>query len=322
MITAGFSPPDPGTRWQAGGFNLKSARMSAACAPGGEEPTFGAVIKEFERRLRSLKMLVLLRTSDQDADTADLLTVLDAHLRHVEGDVQAVRSMMAEEQAAIEAAKELGHRAHTQAARVQAMQARLPAHLPGDARLMQQRAAGCERRALGESNAAGQGAASPRPLAGGRGAASPRPLAAGGPDDASASLKPPAARKSVVPSIAYLTTDELASAPAYMRTRLSLDKVNSAVDEVQDAFNRKYELLRAAGRALAPEQRRAQAAYKALELEHPKLKGLLFVSEDDLKAARHVKQDQTGKNIMSVLRHVQRLKELSAGGLRCWFMVG
>jgi hypothetical protein len=50
--------------------------------------------------------------------------------------------MMSEEQRAIEAAKELGHRAHTQAARVQAMQARLPAHLPGDARLAAERAAG------------------------------------------------------------------------------------------------------------------------------------------------------------------------------------
>jgi len=115
-------------------------------------------------------------------------------------------------------------------------------------------------------------------------------------------------------------SDELASAPAYMRTRLSLDKVNSGVDEMQEIFRRKYELLRA--RNLGAEQKRQQSAYKQLEMEHPKLKGLLFVSEDDLKSARHVKQDQTGKNILSVLRHVQRLKELSAGGLKCWFMVG
>jgi hypothetical protein len=102
----------------------------SALASGSDEPSFGVVIKEFERRLRTLKMLVLLRTSDQDADTTDLLAILDSHLRTVESDVEAVRSMMAEEQRAIEAAKQLGHAAHRQAARVQAMQARLPAHLP------------------------------------------------------------------------------------------------------------------------------------------------------------------------------------------------
>jgi hypothetical protein len=134
----------------------------------------------------------------------------------------------------------------------------------------------------------------------------------------------PKPRKSapVVPTMAYLTTDELASAPAYMRTRISIEKVNNAVDEVQATFRQKYELLRVPGRSLAGEQKRQQSAYKQFEMEHPKMKGLLYISEDDLRAARHVKQDQTGKNILSILRHVQRLKEVSAGGTKCWFMVG
>ncbi|KAJ1636276.1 hypothetical protein T492DRAFT_1141257 [Pavlovales sp. CCMP2436] len=289
-----------------------------------EEPTFGAVVREFDRRLRTLKMLVLLRTSDQDADTADLLRALDSHLRAVESDVAAVRSMMAEEQRAIEAAKALGHRAHTQAARVQVMQARLPAHLPGDARLAAERAAGVsslraahpvasagagERRPLGESNAHAASARKPR-------AAEAAAVDCGGEENPH-----PPRKTAVVPTLAYLTTDELASAPAYMKSRLSLEKMNSAVDEVQVALCRKYELMRAPTRSLSLEQKKAQSGYKQLELEHPKLKGLLFISEEDLRTARHVRQDQTGKNILSVLRHVQRLKEVSAGGLKCWFMV-
>lgn len=299
---------------------------------------FGAVIKEFERRLRALKMLVLLRTSDQDADTADLLTMLDSSLLDVEADVGAVREMMADEWRAIEAAKELGHAAHLQAARVQAMQARLPAHLPGDSRLAAERAAHAARAAHPPGHAAacaplatahqhqyGVVASERRPLGENVGRVASYALNGPGPAEPSADGADDALKQRKgappVPTIPYLTTDELASAPAYMRTRVSVEKANAAVDEVQEAFRRKYELMRAPGRSLAAADKKVQAAYKQFEMDHPKLKGLLFVSEDDLKEKRLVKQDQTGKNILSILRHCQRVKEISAGGLKCWFMI-
>mmetsp|Transcript_1265 Transcript_1265/g.3535 ORF Transcript_1265/g.3535 Transcript_1265/m.3535 type:complete len:328 (+) Transcript_1265:979-1962(+) len=298
----------------------------------GSEPSLRSVVHEFDRRLRTLKTLVLLRTSDQDADAADVLAMLDAHLRGVEEDVREVKRVLAEERAAIEETRALGQAAHAQAKRVRAMQARLPAHLPGDARISAERAAAAHTQeavgmaprrpatAAASSAAVEAGAAQIAPTA-------REPLsesAAAANESAPGPSVGVKARKAApaVPNMQYLTTDELNSAPAYMRNRLTIDKVNSAVDEVQDIFGRKYEILRMPHRQLSTEQKKLQAGYKQLEMDHPKLKGLLFISETDCKTARLVKSDQTGKNIMSVLRHVQRLKEISVGGLKCWFMVG
>lgn len=300
----------------------------------GDDGSFKALVQEFDHRLRTLKTLVLLRTSDQDADAADILATLDAHLRAVENDVHAVRTVIADERRAIESAKALGHAAHLQAARAQAMQTRLPAHLPGDARIASERAAQRSTSSVTAASTAAPGRAphseraraplSEAPTSANVSAGhAPAPPPSRPGTSPSSSEQPPKAKKAVsVPPIAYLTTDELNSAPAYMRSRLSLEKMNSAVDEVYEVFTHKYEVLRAPTRSLSAEQKKQQAAYKQLELEHPRLKGLLFISEEDCKGARLVKQDATGKNIMSIMRHVQRLKEVSAGGVRCWYMVG
>ena len=38
----------------------------------------------------------------------------------------------------------------------------------------------------------------------------------------------------------------------------------------------------------------------------------------DLRAFTAIKPDASGKNILAVLRHVGRLKEVKLGGMRCW----
>lgn len=279
-----------------------------------EAPTFGAVIREYEVKLRRLKTLVLLRTSDHDADAADLLRLLDAQLGDVEEDVRLLHSKIEEEQRSVENAKRLAQAAHAQAARVHAMELRLPARLPGDtlaAPSAQEHhprplphappfpAAGHSHDGQGKENE-GQGAGD-----------SPKPAAM---------AKRKAAQK--VKAIPLVTTNELLSAPAYMRTRLTVEKLNAAIEEVQALFQAKQELLCAAPRQLDEAQRRRQTAMKQFALENPKLKGLAFITEEDVKSAKYVKQDQTGRNIMGVLRHVQRLKEISSSGCRCWYITG
>ena len=67
----------------------------------------------------------------------------------------------------------------------------------------------------------------------------------------------------------------------------------------------------------AEAERKRHAAHKALEAEAG-MRGLFFLSEEDLKAVNSIRADASGKNLLAVLRHVGRPKEFKHGGMRCW----
>ena len=65
--------------------------------------------------------------------------------------------------------------------------------------------------------------------------------------------------------LAYVREEELASAPQYMRSRLGVEKLNSAVGEIQRMLNEKYALLSTPPsqlRALSEAGRKQHAGYK------------------------------------------------------------
>ena len=121
------------------------------------------------------------------------------------------------------------------------------------------------------------------------------------------------------PQMALITDGELATAPQYMRSRLDVAKVNMALNEIQKLLTNKYSLLNlspTAARSLNDTERKKLAAFKALEADGGKQ--MFFFSEDDLKSLSIIKADATGKNLLAVLRHVGRLKEIKHSGLKCW----
>ena len=61
--------------------------------------------------------------------------------------------------------------------------------------------------------------------------------------------------------------------------------------------------------------RKLHTSYKALESEGTR--GLFFFCDDDLKAASFA-AGASGKNLLTVLRHVGRLKEFRQNGRVCW----
>ena len=91
--------------------------------------------------------------------------------------------------------------------------------------------------------------------------------------------------------------------------------------EVQKVLTSKYTLLHAPAasvRSMPDAERKRHAGYKALEPADGSMKGIYFVTEEDLKASSSIKNDASGKNVLAVLRHVGRLKEFKHGGMRCW----
>ncbi|CAN6476636.1 unnamed protein product [Victoria cruziana] len=109
----------------------------------------------------------------------------------------------------------------------------------------------------------------------------------------------------------YITNDELESLSSYMRGRLTLDKINTAINEMATYAETNMQLVAAPRKKLSED-----ALEKALELRDigtsETVKGKHFFLETDMKGAG-LKLDNTGKAILTVLRHLGRIQEARIG---------
>jgi hypothetical protein len=109
----------------------------------------------------------------------------------------------------------------------------------------------------------------------------------------------------------YITQDEFDSISPYMRGRLTAEKVNAALDELISRAESTATLVSNArrNRPLGNDRKHAQwllynlAPYEAL-------KGKVWVMEADLKSGAALRLDNTGKTILTLLRHLGRVTEL------------
>ncbi|KAI4302799.1 hypothetical protein MLD38_038503 [Melastoma candidum] len=113
------------------------------------------------------------------------------------------------------------------------------------------------------------------------------------------------------PPLWYITADELESLSSYMRGRLTLDKVNAAINDMASYADANSQLI------LCPKKKVDESQWeKALELRDISmkegLKGKLFFLESDIKGPS-LKLDNTGKAILTVLRHLGRISEMRSG---------
>lgn len=117
----------------------------------------------------------------------------------------------------------------------------------------------------------------------------------------------------------YITIDELDSLSSYMRGRLTLDKINTAVDEMAVFAEANARLLTAPRKKLGEE-----LLEKALEVRDfaasENIKGKHFFFESDMKGPI-LKMDNTGKAILTVLRHLGRISEVRAGRHRAFLLL-
>eukprot|EP00249_Psilotum_nudum_P001454 c13921_g1_i1 orf=355-987(-) len=117
----------------------------------------------------------------------------------------------------------------------------------------------------------------------------------------------------------YITVDELDSLSSYMRGRLTLDKINAAVDEMAMYADANARLIAAPRKKLGED-----LLERVLELRNiafsDTLKGKYFFLESDMRGPV-LKLDNTGKAILTVLRHLGRIVEVRTGRQRALVLV-
>lgn len=109
----------------------------------------------------------------------------------------------------------------------------------------------------------------------------------------------------------YVTQDEFDSISPYMRGRLTADKVNAALDELITRAESTATLVSNArrNRPLGNDRKHAQWLLYNLA-PHEALKGRVWAMESDLKSGAALRLDNTGKTILTLLRHLGRVAEL------------
>ena len=126
-----------------------------------------------------------------------------------------------------------------------------------------------------------------------------------------------------IPRIPLVRADEFEAIPKYMmKARLTVAKMNEAVEALSDVFGEKYRLMRVPPAKMKDATRRRYQAYRAAETEATE--GMWFVTEEDIKEANcaALKLDPTGRAILCMLRHLGRLQENRSKGFTRFIMLG
>ncbi|KAM3344642.1 spindle and kinetochore-associated protein 1 isoform X1 [Capsicum galapagoense] len=113
------------------------------------------------------------------------------------------------------------------------------------------------------------------------------------------------------PPLFYINSDELNSVPPYIKQRITLEKVNAAINDMATYAEATSQLLTAPRKKL-----KENLVERAMELRDiaatEAVKGKHFFLETDIKGPS-LKLDNTGKAILTVLRHLGRISETRIG---------
>ncbi|CAN6168100.1 unnamed protein product [Urochloa humidicola] len=258
-----------------------------------------AVAAAFKSRVAELQDLVLARSMFPATALPDLKSV-DASVTAMESQVQEIRRRLQEELDAIPKAKKLIERSVKQQEKLQHMLANLPSGMREDAFATHPEHSSsrmlpeyfnfspcvseyneCELRIKEEPVAAPKKGRAPAPRW-------------------------------------YISTEELDSLSSYMRGRLTLEKVNIAINEVASYADANAHLVTCPKHKVS-----ADMWDKALELRNiaatGAVKGKPFFLEVDIKGPG-LKLDNTGKAILTVLRHLGRIHETRVGPHRVFLL--
>ncbi|EOX96288.1 Spindle and kinetochore-associated protein 1 isoform 1 [Theobroma cacao] len=251
-----------------------------------------SLMSSFNTRIAELQELVIARNMYPASSVTDL-SAIDAALKGMELQVQAIKDRLREETEAIPKAKKLIAASLRQQKKLQSMSVYVPSHLPekmttlnldGDRGFVPEASRQQQRQQpnLGSSKVQEEPAALPKEKKG-RGS----------------------------PPLWYITSGELDSLASYMRGRLTLEKVNAAINDMATYAEANAQLV------AAPKKKLAENLWeRALELRDiattEAVKGKHFFLESDMKGPS-LKLDNTGKAILTVLRHLGRISETRIG---------
>lgn len=117
----------------------------------------------------------------------------------------------------------------------------------------------------------------------------------------------------VTNQVEYVTMDQYDAIPKYMKGRATYETINAAVDELNAAIIEKYTFLsRKMAELPNPSAKRKHQALRAQETKDTK--GLSFVTSEELKNCAHLKSETNRRNLLTILRHFGKIREIRGPG--------
>ncbi|KAI6702700.1 hypothetical protein NL676_011836 [Syzygium grande] len=247
-----------------------------------------ALIAAFNTRVAELQELVIARNMYPGSSIADLSAV-DASLKAMELQVQAIKDRLRDETKAIPKAKKLIVASLRQKKKLQSLSIHVPSLALEKVTMLNADTSSCGLHDAGNQHpGVGNMKLEEEPVA-----------------------IPKEKKGRAPPPLWYISADELDSLASYMRGRLTLEKVNAAINDMGAYAEANAQLI------LAPKRKVGENLWeKALELRDiamtEGIKGKHFFLESDIKGP-NLKLDNTGKAILTVLRHLARISEIRSG---------
>ncbi|NXG02334.1 SKA1 protein, partial [Sakesphorus luctuosus] len=125
--------------------------------------------------------------------------------------------------------------------------------------------------------------------------------------------KKPEKEKRFIKEMALITAEEFADVPAYLKGRLTCDQINAVVQEINKAVVSKYKIMHQPLKSMPVAARNLYQRF--IEEETKDTKGQFFIVEADLKEFTVLKVDKRFHNILSILRHCHRVREVRGSKL-------
>ncbi|KAL5571909.1 hypothetical protein UlMin_021506 [Ulmus minor] len=247
-----------------------------------------SMVSAFNSRIAELQELVIARNMYPASSVTDLSSV-DAALKAMELQVQTIKERLREETLAIPKAKKLIDASLKQQKKLQSMSVYAPSHITERFSTLNLESS----KSLLPENSKQNACSGILKLE-------------------EEPVPPPKEKKGrSSPPLWFITDHELDSLSSYMKGRLTLEKVNAAINDMATYAETNAHLIAAPKKKLAENQ-----FEKALELRDiattEAVKGKHFFLESDIKGP-HLKLDNTGKAILTVLRHLGRISETRIG---------
>ncbi|XP_078446242.1 spindle/kinetochore-associated-like protein [Wolffia australiana] len=241
------------------------------------------LISSFNSRIVELQELVIARNMYPATSIQDLSAV-DTALQTIESQTLAIMDRLREEREAIPKAKKLIEQSQRQQKKIQQILAHLPARVSENVNVVEQTPsrileadAGCNFY-----NAPEQSSTVAKEKKG----------------------RQPAPRW-------YISSHELDSLSSYMRGRLTLEKVNIAINEMAAYAEAAASLVGYPKKKLSEDV--WEKAHEMRDISQSEsVKGKYFFVETDMKGPG-LKLDNTGKAILTVFRHLGRIQEARIG---------
>eukprot|EP00850_Spirogloea_muscicola_P005542 SM000025S08437 [mRNA] locus=s25:770271:772407:- [translate_table: standard] len=254
---------------------------------GADAPPLAQLAATFNAQTAALKEAVLLRGAPP-ASAVWQLAALDASLCCLEQQYRDLQCQIRAEAQLIPQAQRLIEAANRQHARLEHIAANLPSRLPGGN--MQLKTTSENDSEEGSHSAAMASQTAQKVRLQGRKVVNCLPRQ-------------------------YIGVDELASVSSYMRGRLTIDKVNTALDELVTFAEATEVLLGAPKRKLSKDALEKVVVLKEVAATEG-VRGKGFLLESDLRGGLSLKLDNSGRAILTVLRHLGRITEVRIKGQR------